>query len=76
RKKHKIAEKVESEEKKSLEAYISNRDDDEPEGAQDHLLYDIHGSEEEDEDNNDEEEEEKKNYKEEAEDQGKGVREE
>ncbi|KAH9324253.1 hypothetical protein KI387_004431, partial [Taxus chinensis] len=50
-----------------------DKDDDELEGGEEHLVYDVHDFEEEGYKRNYNNEDEEKNEEEEAEDQGKGV---
>ncbi|KAH9296165.1 hypothetical protein KI387_039753, partial [Taxus chinensis] len=72
RKKQKVTKEADSEETKILDAYIGDKDDDEPKGGEDHPMYDIHDSEEEEGEEKYNKEDEEKNDEEEVEDQGKG----
>ncbi|KAH9323045.1 hypothetical protein KI387_017684, partial [Taxus chinensis] len=70
------AEEANSEETESLDAYIGDKDEDKPEGGQDHLVYYIHDSKDEEGEEKYNKEDEEETNKKEAYDQKNGVSEE
>ncbi|KAH9324254.1 hypothetical protein KI387_004432, partial [Taxus chinensis] len=71
-KRQKVTKEEDSEETNSLDAYISDKDDDDLEGGEDHLVYDVHDFEEKGDEGNYNKEDKEKNNEEEVKDQGKG----